>query len=173
MFTTEVERCIVPASHHHRVNHLVLRAILNVESRLNPKAVGKNDNGTLDVGIGQMNSIHFKELAKHGIGVDQLKDACVGTYVAAWHLSKMIAKHGNTWFGIAAYHSATPYFNNRYQILLRNEMVRSGSMEGTVLPVPPLRPGRITAASTPQRKGPHQSSTLVASSPSLVLDTAQ
>lgn len=171
MFTTEVERCIVPASQHHRVNHLVLRAILNVESRLNPKAVGKNDNGTLDVGIGQMNSIHFKELAKHGIGVDQLKDACVGTYVAAWHLSKMIAKHGNTWYGIAAYHSATPYFNNRYQILLRNEMVKSGSMEGKLQPVPSLRPGPKAGRTTARAKTPSQSATVVASSPSLVMDT--
>lgn len=138
-FTTEVERCIVPAAQLHGVNHFVLRAILKIESGLNPNALGRNENGTVDVGIGQANSMHFRDLARYGITPEHLKDACIGTYVAAWHLSKTIARHGNTWFGVATYHSATPYFNHRYQILLNNEMVKSGVFEGAVLPVPPLR----------------------------------
>lgn len=137
-FTTEVERCILPASQFHGVNHYVLRSILKIESGLKPGAVGKNRNGTEDVGIGQMNSMHFRELSKYGIAPEHLKNACVGTYVAAWHLSKTIARYGNTWFGIAAYHSATPYFNRRYQALLNNEMVKSGALQGPVLHVPPL-----------------------------------
>lgn len=140
-FTSEVERCIVPAAHFHRVNPFVLRAILVVESGLNPKAVGRNANGTSDVGIGQMNSMHFGTLAKHGISPENLKDACIGTYVAAWHLSKVMARFGNTWFGVAAYHSTTPYFNRRYQIMVSNELVRTGAMRGGLMSVPPLRPG--------------------------------
>lgn len=139
-FSTPVERCIVPAALYHRVNHFVLRALLKVESGLKPSAVGRNTNGTTDVGIGQMNSMHFKELAKYGVAPENLKDACVGTYVAAWHLRKGITKHGNTWFGIATYHSATPYFNTRYQILLNNELVKSRVVAGSILPVPPLKP---------------------------------
>lgn len=142
-YTTEHERCIIPAAYYHGVNHAILRAILKVESNLNPKAVGKNDNGTEDVGIGQMNSMHFKELSKFGIAPEQLKDACTGTYVAAWHLKKGIAKHGNTWFAVARYHSATPYFNNRYQILLNNELVKAGVIQGKRMPVPPLRPQKV------------------------------
>ncbi len=137
-FSTEVERCIVPASQYHGVNHFVLRSILKIESGLKPGAVGKNRNGTVDIGIGQMNSMHFGELAKYGIAPDHLKDACVGTYVAAWHLSKTIARYGNTWFGVAAYHSATPYFNRRYQALLNNEMVKGGVLEGPFISVPPI-----------------------------------
>lgn len=138
-FSTAVERCIVPAAIYHQVNHDILRAVLKVESGLKPEAVGRNDNGTVDVGIGQMNSMHFKELAKYGVAPEYLKDACVGTYVSAWHLKKGIAKYGNTWFGIATYHSATPYFNNRYQILLRNELVKANVITGNLLPVPPLK----------------------------------
>lgn len=141
-FTTHAERCILPASTFHVVNPNILRAILNVESRLNPNAVGKNDNGTMDVGIGQMNSMHFKELAKHGIAAAHLKDACVGTYVAAWHLRKSIVKYGNTWFAVASYHSGTPYFNTRYQILLKNELIRSGMLTGNIQPVPSIKPNR-------------------------------
>jgi hypothetical protein len=35
-------------------------------------------------------------------------------------------RHGNTWFGVAAYHSATPVHNQRYQALLKQELMRSG-----------------------------------------------
>lgn len=173
MFTTEVERCILPAAQYHRVNQYILRAILKVESNLNPNAVGKNDNGTLDVGIGQMNTIHFKELRKHGVTPDDLRDACVGTYVAAWHLSKAIARHGNTWYGIATYHSATPYFNNRYQILLNNEMVRSGAMAGRILPVPPLRPSKAVQAKAKASPDTQRESTVAQAPRSLVFDSNQ
>jgi soluble lytic murein transglycosylase-like protein len=138
-FSTSVERCIIPAATYHGVNQYVLRAILRIESGLKPSAVGINDNGSKDVGMGQMNSSHFKELAQYGIAPNQLFDECIATYVAAWHLKKKMKAFGNSWFGIAAYHSATPYFNNRYQILLSNELVRSGVIQGRILPVPPLR----------------------------------
>lgn len=139
LFSTPPERCIEPAAQYHGVNAYILRAILKVESNLNPGAVGKNDNRSIDVGIGQMNSVHFKELAKYGVGPDQLKDACIGTYVAAWHLKKGMTAYGNTWEGIARYHSSTPYFNRRYQILLSNELVRLKVLPGVIQAVPPLQ----------------------------------
>ena len=147
------DACITPAASFHKVNPDVLRAILVVESGLNPKAVNRNDNGTLDIGIGQMNSIHLRELSKYGISADDLKNPCIGTYVAAWHLARVIKRHGNTWFGIAAYHSTTPYFNSRYQALVHNSMVRAKVLPGPLIAVPPLRPGQstMTAQSSPSR----------------------
>ena len=138
-FSTEQERCIVPAAEFHQVNPHILRAILRVESSLRPNTVTRNTNGTLDVGMGGMNSSHFRELAKYGIAPEHLLDACVATYVAAWHLKKNVDKFGNTWFGVAAYHSATPYFNERYQAMLYNELVKSGTVQGSMLAVPPLK----------------------------------
>lgn len=146
LFSTANERCIVPASLFHGVNFYVLRAILKVESGLNPNAINRNGNGTVDVGMGQFNSMHFKELAKFGITPGHLKDACISTYVTAWHLKKSIAAKGNTWEGIARYHSATPYFNQRYQILLRNEMILSGAMIGEIQAVPPLYRNTVNSA---------------------------
>jgi hypothetical protein len=37
-------------------------------------------------------------------------------------------RHGNTWFGVAAYHSVTPEHNARYQILIRKELMRVGAL---------------------------------------------
>ncbi len=138
-FTTEQERCIIPAADFHQVNPHILRAILRVESSLKPNTVTRNDNGTMDVGMGGMNSSHFRELSKFGIAPDHLLDACVATYVAAWHLKKNVTKFGNTWFGVAAYHSVTPYFNQRYQVMLYNELIKSGTVEGSMMRVPPLK----------------------------------
>lgn len=173
MFSTDVERCIVPAAKLHNVNHFVLRAILRVESKLNPSAINRNENGSLDVGIGQMNSIHFRELEKYGITPAHLKDACIGTYVAAWHLHKQIVRHGNTWFGIAAYHSSTPYFNSRYQILVKNELVRMGVLQEPIRRVPSVRPASTVAQSSRGRDRRLADQTTVASEPSLVFDQRQ
>lgn len=137
-FTTEAERCVVPASLHHGVNFHVLRAILVVESRLNPATVSRNTNRTVDVGVAGINSIHFSELARHGIAPNDLLDACVSTYVAAWKLRHAVFRHGNTWFGVAAYHSTTPKFNKRYQALLQNELIRTGQLSGPIQHVPSL-----------------------------------
>lgn len=115
--------CVSGAAQYHRVNPWVLRAILKVESDFNPRAVNHNANGTLDVGIAQINSIHFAELRKWGVAPDNLMDGCTATYVAAWHLARQIRKHGNSWYGVASYHSASPCENTRYARLLWNALV--------------------------------------------------
>ncbi len=141
-FSTPVEQCIIPAASYQNVNPHVLRAILVVESSLKPSVVATNRNGTVDVGMAGINSIHFPTLAKFGVAPDDLKNPCVASYVGAWILRRVMNQGGNTWAGIASYHSSTPYFNRRYQILLHNELVRSGVIAGSKLPVPPLDPGR-------------------------------
>lgn len=82
------------------------------------------------------------ELAKWGITPNHLLNPCVSTYVAAWLLSKKIRKYGNTWEGIASYHSTTPYYNQRYITLLHNDLIRQGVIVGALMRVPPLQ--RIT-----------------------------
>ena len=112
------ERCIPAAAAHHRIDPRLLRAVLKVESDLRPWAFGRNANGTVDMGMAQINSIHLPELARHGIQSQHLFDPCVASYVAAWLLRRNIDRHGLTWFGVAAYHSLTPEHNQRYQGLL-------------------------------------------------------
>ncbi|MEY4676510.1 MAG: hypothetical protein RLZZ470_1017 [Pseudomonadota bacterium] len=131
-----IDRCIQNAAEYHEVDPQLLRAILMVESRLNPKAMNRNTNGTRDIGVAQINSIHLPVLKVHGIQEDHLKDACINTYVGAWILRKQIAKHGLNWFGIATYHSTTPDKNYRYQVLVYNELVRSGVIRNTTMTVP-------------------------------------
>ncbi|MGJ7523702.1 lytic transglycosylase domain-containing protein [Variovorax sp. LT1P1] len=106
--------CVEEAAAFHGVSSMLLRAIIYHESRGNPAAVAKNTNGSIDVGLGQMNSIHFPELARYGIAPGHLLDGCVNTYVAAWHLGKQVRQYGNTWTAVGTYHSKTPMYRDRY-----------------------------------------------------------
>ena len=47
--------CVQDAARYHGVNPWILKAILSVESGFNPRAVNRNSNSTVDVGLGQMN----------------------------------------------------------------------------------------------------------------------
>jgi soluble lytic murein transglycosylase-like protein len=116
----QADDCITQGSLYHDVNPWLVRSILKVESNFNQNAINKNRNGTIDVGAAQINSMHFKELGRYGITPADLMNGCVASYVAAWHLKKQMAAHGNTWFAVGAYHSVTPCFNRRYSNLVWN-----------------------------------------------------
>ncbi len=119
-------QCIAEASTRHAVNPDLLTAILRVESNLRPDVVRRNTNGSVDVGIAQINSVHFKSLKGYGIEPGHLLDPCVGTFVAAWHLRSLILKYGNTWFAVGAYNSVTARHNVRYQQLVYMQLNRMG-----------------------------------------------
>lgn len=147
---TDATHCVVKAAERHSVNPWVLKAILKVESNFKPGAVTRNTNGTVDLGMAQINSIHLKELSKYGIAKGDLLNPCVSTYVAAWHLSKQHRRHGNTWFAVGAYHSATPCFNTRYVGLVWNTLIDWNVVHAERVVVQPLStcraPGRATSA---------------------------
>jgi soluble lytic murein transglycosylase-like protein len=106
--------CVDDAAQFHTVNPWILRAIAMQESGGNPNAVGRNSNGTVDLGNFGINSVHLPELARYGIARNDLFDPCKSVYVASWRLSKMVRKYGNTWEAVGAYHSETPVYRNRY-----------------------------------------------------------
>ncbi len=128
--------CATQAAAYHGVNADVLRAILLVESGGRPLVVNRNPNGTLDVGIAQINSIHFDELRRYGIQPAHLFDECIAIFVAAWHYAKQVRLYGHTWQAIGAYHSRTRVHNERYQRLVYRELLKMG-----VYRLPPAQQG--------------------------------
>jgi len=128
--------CHFAAAQFHRVHPEILRAILWNESGMRPSALNKNKNGTIDLGIGQHNSMHFAELQRLGVTPGMLTDACVGTYVAAWHLSKQQAALGNTWQAVGAYHSRTPIFNQAYANGVALTLAKWGQLPRGFIPFP-------------------------------------
>lgn len=129
LLSAKAIHCIGSASEFHSVNPMVLLAIVRHESRGKPRTVSSNSNGSVDVGLTGINSIHFPELAKKGVMPTDLLDECVAIYVGAWKLSKKMATHGNTWWAIGAYHSETPQYNVRYQNRIWRELKTMGVVQ--------------------------------------------
>jgi hypothetical protein len=146
--------CIDDAALRHQVNALVLRAIGWQESRLQPAALARNANGSVDVGAFQINSVHLPELGRLGIDRTALADGCVSADVAAWHYRRQIDLLGNSWQAVGAYHSRTParaagYANQVAAILMRWNVMQAGA-----LPFPAERtlpPARTALAARPDR----------------------
>ncbi|WP_436286579.1 lytic transglycosylase domain-containing protein [Robbsia andropogonis] len=114
--------CFDAAAAYQGVNPMVLRAIAWVESRGNPNAEHHNENGTVDIGELQINSIHLPELRTYGVSMRALRNECVNIYVAAWHLKKQIVRYGNNWNAVGAYHSAIPHLRDEYAALVRGAL---------------------------------------------------
>jgi soluble lytic murein transglycosylase-like protein len=131
--------CVPQAARHHGVDPWLLAAVLQVESGFRPHVVRRNANGSLDVGLAQINSIHFRELALHGISPGQLLDPCIASHVAAWHLARQLRVRGPTWQGLASYHSITPCHNQRYAAQVWNTLVGWGAVDGARVAVAPLQ----------------------------------
>lgn len=105
--TFVVQDCMAKAAALHRVDLRLLKAIAIVESRMNPKAINRNKNGSADRGLMQINDVWLPTLAKFGIQTNDLYDPCVSAYVGAWILAHSIKTHGATWRAVGAYNSPT------------------------------------------------------------------
>jgi len=106
--------CFDDAAKLHKVRPTILRAIAKVESNFNERAVGHNNNGTRDIGLMQINSIHLPVLRKFGISEAHLYDGCTSVYIGAWIYKQNIEIYGDTWDAVGAYNSRTPYYRDIY-----------------------------------------------------------
>jgi len=98
--------CWDNAAHYYHVDPYLLYAIANVESGMNPYAVGQNHDGTRDVGLMQINSSHFSELESRGIDEYRLMtEPCTSIMVGASILSGMIKVYGYNWEAVGAYNA--------------------------------------------------------------------
>ncbi|WP_321814835.1 MULTISPECIES: transglycosylase SLT domain-containing protein [unclassified Paraburkholderia] len=100
--------CIDDAAAFQHVNVSLMRAIAQVESGTQTNVVNRNSNGTVDIGLMQINSSWLPRLAQVGITEQSLYDPCTNAYVAAWILAENIRQFGPTWNAIGAYNAASP-----------------------------------------------------------------
>ncbi|WP_084455143.1 lytic transglycosylase domain-containing protein [Comamonas composti] len=114
--------CFQEAARYHGVSAAVLRAIARVESNFQPQAVAHNRNGSTDIGMMQINSIHLDELARWGVQAAHLHQACISIYVAAWHYRRQVEHYGHTWLAVGAYHSRTPKYRDAYAARVRQAL---------------------------------------------------
>lgn len=98
------QACWDEAARYHGLDPWLLYAVAYVESTHNPGLISKpNRNGTYDIGLMQVNSVHLPRLSRYGITQATLMDACASTYVGAWIMADNIRRYGWSWQAIAAY----------------------------------------------------------------------
>jgi soluble lytic murein transglycosylase-like protein len=105
--------CFQEAGQRYQVSPRLLWAISKSESSFDPSAINHNSNGTVDVGLMQINSIWAGQL---GLVWDSLNDPCTNVMVGAWILSQCIHDYGYTWKAVGCYHSRTPDRRDAYAL---------------------------------------------------------
>lgn len=103
--------CFDEAGQKYGVSPWVLWAIANIESSFDPVAVNRNKNGSVDVGLMQINSCWADQL---GSTWNALFDPCTNVMTGAWVLRQCVNQYGNTWQAVGCYHSRTPSRRDAY-----------------------------------------------------------
>lgn len=85
----------------------LLQAIAAVESGYRAEAMNdSNNNGTRDIGLMQINSIHLPWLLKQGITEQRLlEEPCLSVKVGASILADFIKRFGYNWTAVGAYNA--------------------------------------------------------------------
>lgn len=134
------QACWDDAAQRYQVSSALLYAIARTESDLNPLAVGRNGNGSRDIGLMQINSAWLPTLASHGINERELFEPCTNIEVGAWILAGNVSRLGYTWDAVGAYNAQNPALRRAYA-----EKVRRHLPAATPAPAPATR--RMTFAS--------------------------
>lgn len=103
-FTAE-SFCFNEAGEYYGIKPELLMAISKRESNIDPRAFAKNKNGSVDIGLMQINSFWFDKL---GDDKEYLLDPCFNVYFGAYVLADCINRFGYTWDCLACYRSGKP-----------------------------------------------------------------
>ncbi|PIJ49347.1 lytic transglycosylase [Erwinia sp. OLTSP20] len=113
--------CFKNAAARFSIDHRLLKAIAEVESGMNPNAIGYNrKNGKVlseDLGVMQINSSWLPVLVGMGITRnDLLNNPCQNIYVGAWVLAKNISQNGVNWTSVGAYNAGFKNANEPFRM---------------------------------------------------------
>ncbi len=112
--TATGEACWEEAATRYQVSSTLLHAIARTESGLNPQAIGRNTNGSRDIGLMQINSAWLPTLSRYGINERDLFEPCTSIHVGAWILAGNIQRLGYTWDAVGAYNTPNPALARTY-----------------------------------------------------------
>jgi soluble lytic murein transglycosylase-like protein len=105
--------CFDEAARKYNLPPLLLRTIAQEESGLDPNAAGWNADGSVDVGLMQINSWWEEKLGRaRWIGL--CSDPCYNVMVGAWILADCIYRYGYTVDGIGCYNASSPKKRAKY-----------------------------------------------------------
>ena len=115
--------CFKEAAQRYQISQDLLVAIAKHESRLDETFIGRNKNGSADIGLMGINTIHFspsEPLHRGGLTAQMMLEPCTNVLTGAYLLKRKILKYGYTWQAIGAYHSETPSLGYLYQARIQS-----------------------------------------------------
>lgn len=124
-FSEEKGFCFEDAGKTYGINPVLLKSIARIESNLNPKAMNKNQNGSIDIGLMQINSFWIKTL-----GLDSgrlISEPCYNTMIGAKVLKQCIDRYGYTWEAVGCYNATSTPKRVRYSWKIFNSLKTEGS----------------------------------------------
>lgn len=126
LLTTNVYAfCFEEAGKTYGINPSLLKSIAQIESNLNPKAMNKNQNGSIDIGLMQINSFWIKTL---GLDTNKLiSDPCYNTMIGAKVLKQCIDRYGYTWEAVGCYNAMSTPKRVKYSWKIFDRLKAEGS----------------------------------------------
>ena len=139
--------CWDDAAARYGLSSQLLYAIARTESGLDPQAVGRNRNGSRDIGLMQINTAWLPVLLAHGIAEGDLFDPCTSIHVGAWILAGNVRRLGYTWEAVGAYNAASPRLRRAYAERVYRQVVATSAPteHGSAVAVPTRRPATASA----------------------------
>lgn len=113
--------CWEEAAGRYDIEPELLQAIAAVESGYRAEAMNvANRNGTRDIGLMQINSIHLPRLLKQGITEQRLlSEPCLSVEVGASILADFIRRFGYNWTAVGSYNAGPGSGPEREALRLR------------------------------------------------------
>lgn len=97
--------CFEDAGRAFGINPFLLRGIAKVESNMNPDASNRNTNGSVDIGLMQVNSSWIPTM---GFDSERLwTDPCYNVMAGSRILRLCIDKYGYTWEAVGCYNAVS------------------------------------------------------------------
>jgi soluble lytic murein transglycosylase-like protein len=136
--------CFDDAGRTYGISPLLLRGIARVESNMKPGAVNHNSNGSIDLGLMQVNSFWLKTLG--ATSRELTTDPCYNVMAGAWILKGCLDRHGETWEAVGCYNATSRTKRVNYSWKIYRELLKSskasahagGKQTAAVSNMPPL-----------------------------------
>lgn len=113
-------QCFDKAGKYYNLDPDYLRAIAWKESRYKTNAIGKNNDGSKDIGIMQINSSNIEKL-KRAFPLINVKNLinypCLNISVGAYILNENFKRYGRNWLAVGVYNAGVK--NNKKRVNIR------------------------------------------------------